>query len=36
VLREYLTAERLDFTVEIQLEPRPFQTEVQPSDAGEK
>jgi hypothetical protein len=36
VLRKYLTAEGLDFTVEIQLEPRPLQTKVQSSDPGEK
>jgi len=36
VLREYLAAERLHLTVELELKTRPLQTEVQPSDSGEK
>jgi len=36
VLGEYLAAKRLDLTVEVEREPRPLQTEVQTSDAGEE
>ncbi len=36
MLREYLAAEWLDLTVEIELETRPFQTKVQSPDAGEE